>query len=94
MGHFATVRRAHARAGAGRYNDAMDQSHEFYTASAAAQVLGISAAWATRLCREGTIRATKHGKAWMIAAADLKSFQRQAGRPATSSNETAHPTPN
>lgn len=50
-------------------------SHDTYlTAVEASAVLRISPAQVVNLCRDGDIKATKPGKQWLIAQADLIAY--------------------
>jgi len=63
-----------------------------YTAATAARELGVHPSLVTHWCRKGRIRATKHGKAWLITERSLRAFERTRrprGRPSPSPERNA-----
>ena len=56
---------------------------DYLTAAEAAAVMRVTPWSVTEKCRSGEIRASKPGKSWLIAAADLQAYlDKHANRPA------------
>lgn len=56
---------------------------DYLTAAEVAKKLRVLPWWVTERCRSGDIRATKPGKTWLIAPADLDAYlERHTNRPA------------
>lgn len=47
------------------------------TTKLAAQMLGFTQDWVTKLCREGKIEAKKYGHDWIISEQALKNIKRR-----------------
>ena len=47
-----------------------------YTADRASEILGICPSLVRRYCRDGVIKATKHGRDWSISLADITQYDR------------------
>lgn len=54
----------------------MDESGEFVSTEAAAQLLGVSAQRVRTLLRDGTVEGRRQGRGWLVQAEDLERYRR------------------
>lgn len=61
-----------------------DSDGKILTASEAADYLGIGPSGVTKLCREGKLRGSKHGRDWLLTLAEVRRYRKErkpVGRP-------------
>lgn len=55
----------------------MNNTGKFLTSRQVADKLGFTAEYIRRLCADGTLKAEKFGKTWIISITELKKLKRQ-----------------